>query len=181
MNGAEAELERLRYPVGRWRRPEGATARDRQTWIHEVAGTPLALRAAVAGLDDERLDTPYRPGGWTVRQVVHHVPDSHMNAYVRTCLALTEERPTIRPYDEAAWAELPPARTAPIEPSLGLLEALHERWVTLLRSLDDGAFDRPLEHPEVGSLALSDLLHLYAWHGRHHTAHVTELRRRQGW
>ena len=181
MNETETDLEILRYPVGRWRRPEGATAAERRSWIDAIATTPLALRAAVTGLDDERLGTPYRPGGWSVRQVVHHVPDSHLNAYVRTCLTLTEDRPTIRAYDEAAWAELAPARTAPVETSLALLEALHERWVTLLRSLGDGAFDRPLEHPEVGTLTLTDLLSLYAWHGRHHVAHVTELRKRQGW
>lgn len=181
MSDAETDLETLRYPVGRWRRPEGATAADRRSWIDAIATTPLALRAAVAGLDDLALDTPYRPGGWTVRQVVHHVPDSHLNAYVRTCLALTEDRPTIRPYDEAAWAELAPFRTGPIESSLALLEALHERWVALLRSLDDGAFARPLEHPEIGTLILTDLLALYAWHGRHHVAHVTELRKRRGW
>lgn len=181
MNETEEDIERLRYPTGRWRRPEGANAADRQFWIEDIATTPLALRAAVAGLGDERLDTPYRPGGWTVRQVVHHVPDSHLNAYVRTCLALTEDRPTIRPYDEAAWAELTPARTASVEPSLTLLEALHERWVALLRSLDDGAFGRALEHPDLGTLTLTDLLSLYAWHGRHHTAHVIELRKRRGW
>lgn len=181
MSEPESDLERLRYPVGRWRPFEGASAADRQSWIAEIAGVPLALRAAVAGLDDEGLDTPYRPGGWTLRQVVHHLPDSHLHGYTRTCLALTEERPTIRPYDEAAWAELAPARTGPPEPSLALLEALHERWVALLRSLDDGAFARPLEHPADGPLTLSDLLHLYAWHGRHHTAHVTELRKRRGW
>lgn len=181
MNDAAPDLERLRYPVGPWRPLDGATADDRQSWIDEIAGTPLALRAAVAGLDDSALDTPYRPGGWTVRQVVHHVPDSHLNGYTRTCLALTEDRPTIRPYDEAAWAELPPARTGSPEPSLALLEALHERWVALLRSLDDDAFARSLVHPADGPLTLSDLLHLYAWHGRHHTAHVTEVRKRRGW
>lgn len=181
MKLSEREVEKLRYPVGRWQRREGATAADRGAWIDAIATTPLALRASLTGLDDKQLDTPYRPGGWTVRQVVHHVPDSHVNAYVRTCLALTEDRPAIRPYAEAAWAELAPARTAPVEPSLALLEALHERWVAVLRSLDESAFDRPLEHPEIGTLTVTDLLALYAWHGRHHTAHVTELRKRRGW
>ncbi|HSL83356.1 MAG TPA: bacillithiol transferase BstA [Thermoanaerobaculia bacterium] len=175
------DLERLRYPMGRWQRQEGATAAERRSWIDAIAAAPLALRVAVTGLGDEQLDTPYRPGGWTARQLVHHVPDSHLNAYVRTCLALTEDRPTIRPYDEAAWAELGPARTAPVEPSLAFLEALHERWVALLRSLGDDAFERPLSHPEIGMLTLTDLLSLYVWHGRHHAAHVTELRKRRGW
>lgn len=133
------------------------------------------------GLRDAQLDTPYREGGWTVRQVAHHVPDSHMNAYVRFRLALTEERPTIKTYEEARWAELADAKTAPVEVSLALLEPLHERWVRLLRSLSAGDLARTFTHPEHGVRTLEWMLFLYAWHGRHHTAHITELRKQKGW
>src|SRR4029077_19547630 len=136
-------------------------------------------RAAVAGLTDAQLDTPYRPGGWTVRQVVHHVPDSHANAYVRFKLGLTEEAPTIRPYEEARWAELPEAKGAPVEPSLALLEALHERWMLALRAVEPAQWEREVVNPEPGRYPLDQLLAMYAWHSRHHVAHVTELRRRE--
>jgi hypothetical protein len=166
-----------RYPIGKF---EPGPVRLEQ-WIGEIAAAPEELRKATRGLADEQLDTPYRPGGWTVRQVVHHVPDSHMNAYMRYRLALTEDEPIIKTYDEARWAELPDARTAPIEPSLVLLDALHERWVALLRSLSPEQWLRRFRHPEreVGSLAQD--AGLYAWHGRHHVAHITELRNRMGW
>ena len=172
----------LRYPIGRFRRPE--TPLDdaqRRAAIDTIAATPANLRAAVRGLGDAQLDTPYRPGGWTVRQVVHHVPDSHMNAYVRFKLALTEDEPTIKPYDEARWAELADSRDTPIETSLVLLERLHERWVTLLRSMSAHDFARRLNHPENGVMRLDQMLALYAWHGRHHVGHVTSLREREGW
>ena len=149
--------------------------------IQEIADTPANLRASVAGLSAEQLDTPYRPGGWTVRQVVHHVPDSHMNSYVRFRLALTEDEPTIKPYDESRWAELADSRTARIETSLALLESLHERWVLLLRSLSPADFRRQFRHPELGVVSLEKNLALYAWHGRHHVAHITSLRERMGW
>jgi uncharacterized damage-inducible protein DinB len=140
------------------------------------------LRAAVTGLTDAQLDTPYRPGGWTVRQVVHHVPDSHMNAYTRFKLALTEDVPTIKPYDEAKWAELDDSKSKMVEHSLALLEALHARWVFLLERLKPADFDRKLNHPEWDApMTLDMLLALYAWHGKHHVAHVTELRKRSGW
>jgi hypothetical protein len=139
------------------------------------------LRAAVLGLSEEQLDTPYRPGGWTVRQVVHHVPDSHMNAYVRFKLALTEEAPTIKPYAEARWAELPDTRLTPPEVSLTLLDNLHERWVNILRNMTPEDFERRLQHPEKGLLTLDAMLSLYSWHGRHHVAHVNGLRQRMGW
>ena len=171
----------LRYPVGPFQHRPNASAADRAGWIDEIRGAPALLRDAVRGLDDARLDTPYRDGGWTVRQVVHHLPDSHMNAYVRFRLALTEEAPTIRPYAEARWAELEDARTLPPDVSLALLDALHDRWVTLLRSLPDDAWSRTLNHPESGVHTLDWLLALYAWHGRHHVAHVTSLRERMGW
>ena len=136
-------MDDLRYPVGKHEAPKQVTIADRARWLDEVEQAPAKMRAAVAGLDDRQLDTPYRPGGWTARQVVHHVPDSHMNAYVRFRLALTEDAPTIKPYGEALWAELPDARTAPIDLSLSLLEAIHRRWVLLLRGLDDAQWKRP--------------------------------------
>ena len=173
--------EDLRYPVGRLQ-PEGPLSdARRQELIDQIAETPERLRAAVAGLSPEQLDTPYRPGGWTVRQVIHHVPDSHLNAYVRFKLALTEETPTIKTYAEALWADLPDtARTAP-EVSLTLLTVLHQRWVILLRALDAADFARTLQHPEMGLLTLDQVLSVYAWHGRHHVAHITSLREREGW
>jgi len=171
----------LQYPIGRfeWRGPNSEG--DRKRYVDEIELAPARLRAAVAGLAAEQLDTPYRPGGWTVRQVVHHVPDSHMNSYVRFRLALTEQEPTIKPYDEGHWAELNDARTAPVEISLGLLEALHARWVLLLRSLASGDFVREFRHPELGTVSLDKNLALYAWHGRHHVAHITALRERMEW
>ena len=171
----------LRYPIGRFARPAETTDETRAGWIEEIAAAPENVRGAVAGLADEQLDTPYRPGGWTVRQVVHHLPDSHLNAYVRCKLALTEEEPAIRTYQEARWAELPEARTAPPAVSLALLDSLHERWVLCLRSLPPAAFARTWKHPEWGVLTIGDLLGLYAWHGRHHVAHITALRERMGW
>jgi hypothetical protein len=139
------------------------------------------MRAAVAGLTTAQLDTAYRPGGWTVRQVVHHVPDSHLNAYVRFKLALTENAPTIKPYDEAAWARLPDTASTPIEVSLDLLESLHARWVRLLEAMTDSDFARQFHHPESGTMRLDTYLSGYAWHCRHHLAHITQLRARMGW
>ena len=171
----------LRYPIGRfaWQGPN--TSDDRARYIDEIGRTPARLRAAVDGLTEEQLNTPYRPGGWTVRQVVHHVPDSHLNSYVRFRLALTEETPTIKPYAESKWAELADARSAPIENSLTLLDGLHARWVLLLRSLNPGEFAREFRHPELGVVSLDRNVALYAWHGRHHIAHITSLRERMGW
>jgi uncharacterized damage-inducible protein DinB len=139
------------------------------------------LRSAVADLNEDQLATPYRPGGWNVRQVVHHLPDSHLNSYIRFRLALTEDNPVVKPYQEAAWAELHDARSAPIELSLALLESLHQRWALLLRSLSERDFARTFQHPELGQLTLAWNLGLYAWHGRHHLAHITNLRTNQGW
>lgn len=171
----------LRYPVGRFQRPESLDEAERRRAIDAVAAAPTQLRAAVAGLTDVQLDTPYRPDGWTVRQVVHHVPDSHMNAYVRFKLALTEDEPTIKPYDEARWAELADTRETPVESSLALLDRLHDRWVRLLRSMSADDFARRLRHPEMGVQRLDQVLALYDWHGRHHVGHVTSLRERMGW
>ena len=171
----------LRYPIGRFERPAAITAEARAAFIAAIASAPAELREAVRGLDDARLDTPYRPDGWTVRQLVHHVPDSHLNAYIRTKLALTEDEPTIKPYDEAAWAALDDSRATPIDVSLTLFEKLHVRWVNLLRSTPESAFAKTWRHPEYGVRTLDWLVGLYAWHGRHHTAHITSLRERNGW
>jgi hypothetical protein len=171
----------LRYPIGRLVYPKFLTPDERRQRIATLAATPEELRAAVAGLSPAQLDTPYRPGGWTVRQVVHHVPDSHMNAYIRFKLALTEDEPTVRPYNQTAWAELPEAKTAPVELSLALLSALHERWVRMLAAISPAEWERTYRHPDSGTHTLDGLLAVYAWHGPHHVAHITELRRREGW
>ena len=170
-----------RYPVGRFRPPETIGAPERAGYIETIEACPAHLRKAVEGLSPAQLDTPYREGGWTIRQVVHHVPDSHMNAYVRFKLALTEEDPTVKTYDEAAWAMLNDAAETPVETSLGLLDSLHKRWVVLLRGISETAWKRKFVHPEMGTTALDTYLALYAWHSRHHVAHVTELRKRMGW
>jgi uncharacterized damage-inducible protein DinB len=175
------EANDLRYPIGKFQYPAEVTAAERLLYIEQIAETPANLRAALEDLTQEQLDTPYRPQGWTVRQVVHHVPDSHMNSYIRFHWALTEENPTIKAYDETRWAELPDARTGPVEMSLTLLDALHVRWIALLRSLSEQDLKRTFQHPELGSLPLDKVLALYAWHGRHHVAHITALRKRMGW
>jgi hypothetical protein len=172
----------LRYPVGKFDWDAPISDADIPRLIALIAETPGALRAAVAGMSRDQLETRYRPGGWTVKQLVHHVPDSHMNAYTRFKLALTEDEPTIKPYDEAAWAELADSRRVPIEVSLDLLDSLHMRWVALLRSMDPADFNRGLRHPELGRvLTLRQILGLYAWHGRHHVAHITSLKKREAW
>ncbi len=169
----------LRYPIGRPTPPDGPTAYA--ACIDAIERLPAELRAAAGGLTDAQLDTPYRDGGWTVRQVVHHVADSHMTAFLRFKLALTEEMPRIKPYHEARWAELADA-ALPIEPSLTLLDALHLRWTALLRAIPDGDYEaRGYDHPENGSTPLRTALGVYAWHGRHHVAHVAGLRERMGW
>jgi uncharacterized damage-inducible protein DinB len=174
-------MDDLKYPTGRLVLPESMTAQERRAAIATIAATPGRLRAAVRGLTDAQLDTPYRPDGWTVRQVVHHVPDSHMNAYVRFKLALTEDEPTIRPYAEDRWARLPEASSGPVEVSLALLDTLHERWVAALTDIPEEGWARTYRHPESGTHRLDALLAVYAWHGPHHVAHITALRERQGW
>ena len=170
-----------RYPIGQFQAPQETTQAMRAQAIQEIAAVPAAVRAATQGLNDAKLDTPYRDGGWTVRQVVHHVADSHLNAYVRCRLALTEMEPTIKPYEESAWAKLEDAAHSPIDVSLRLLEPLHERWVTLLRSVKAEEFARTFRHPDHGVKTLDWMLFLYAWHGKHHNAHITELKKQKGW
>jgi uncharacterized damage-inducible protein DinB len=169
----------LRYPIGRWSVPATDPA-TLTALVDEIAAAPAQLRAAVAGLDDAQLDTPYRDGGWTVRQLVHHVADSHANAYVRVKKALTEPGAPIVAYEEARWAELPDSRL-PIDVSLALLDALHTRWVAALRALSPDDHAKTYRHPETGEVPVSTALAIYAWHGKHHTAHVTQLRARMGW
>jgi hypothetical protein len=171
----------LRYPIGKFERPETITELQRRAFIDAIAEAPARLVSAVANLTLAQFDTPYRPGGWTVRQLAHHVPDSHMNAYVRFKLALTEDVLTIKPYDEARWAELGDATTTPVETSLALLENLHKRWVALLRSITPAGWSRTFRHPEMGAMNLDQNLALYAWHGKHHVVHITSLRERNGW
>lgn len=171
----------LRYPIGRFEPACTPTDEEVRRAIGEIAEAPTKLRAAVEGLTPEHLDTPHRPGGWTVRQVVRHVPDSHLNSYCRFKLALTEDEPTIKPYHEDRWAELEDSRATPVEVSLALLESLHKRWVVLLSALGTDDFKRTFRHPEIGIVTLAQNVCLYAWHGRHHTAQVTSLRERMGW
>jgi DinB superfamily len=170
-----------RFPIGKFHYDGPPTEAQRAQFIANIEQIPAALRAAVKGLSPQQLDTPYREGGWTVRQVAHHVPDSHMNAYVRYKLALTEDDPTIKPYAEDRWAQLADTKSTPVEVSLTLLDSLHSRWVKLLRSLKPEDWKRTFRHPELGSVSLEKNLALYSWHGQHHVAHVTELRKRMGW
>lgn len=171
----------LRFPIGRFSYDGPPTEEQRQTLLDEIAHTPHNLRAAVNGLSDSQLETPYRPDGWTVCQVVHHVPDSHLNSYVRFKLALTEDEPTIKPYAEDRWAELADTKATPLEVSLTMLDSLHDRWVRLMRSLSTGDWKRTFRHPEHGTMTLEKNLAMYAWHGRHHVAHITRLRERNRW
>lgn len=174
-------LDDLRFPIGRPALPAVTTAEERAARIETLRLLPERLRAAVAGLDDSQLDTPYREGGWTVRQVVHHLPDSHANSYIRFKLALTEDWPAIKAYDENAWANLPDSRKLPVEGPLALLEALHASWVALLGSLTEEDFQKGYTHPKAGRQSLDTALAIYSWHSLHHTAHITSLRARRGW
>lgn len=170
----------LRYPIGMFSHTGAVTTENIEGWIEEIEVLPSQLREAITGLNDTQLDTPYRPDGWTVRQVIHHIADSHMNAYIRFKLALTEENPTIKPYNEGLWAELSDSRL-PIEVSLALLESLHIRWVNLLRSLKETDLKKTFYHPESGESIVAYTVGLYSWHGRHHLTHITNLRDRLGW
>lgn len=174
-------MEDPRYPIGQFEIEEQPDGTRRAVWIEEIAQTPARLADAIRGLKPAQLDTPYREGGWSVRQLIHHIADSHINSYVRFRLALTEDEPAVKPYDEKLWAGLPDARTAPPELSLSLLEPLHERWVLLLRSLTEPDWSRTFTHPKMGPVTLNKALQIYAWHGRHHAAHITKLREARGW
>ena len=172
----------LRYPIGPFKpHADPTTAEEKAALMDEIEAAPARLRTAVAGLDDAQLDTPYREDGWTVRQVVHHLVDSHVNAYVRFRWALTEDGPVIKPYEEKDWARLPDAMSAPVAVSLDLLDALHTRWLILLRAMAPEEFERPWTSPDSGELSVDVLLQLYGWHGKHHVAHITALREREGW
>src|SRR5437868_11414108 len=168
----------LRYPIGKFDMKPAGSAEQRKRCIEQITEAPARLRAAVKGLSAEQLDTPYRPGGWTVRQVAHHIPDSHMNAYIRFKLALTEQEPTIKPYQEDLWAELADTKDTAVEVSLALMETLHQRWTNLLRSIGEEEWRRTFRHPELGTVRLDTNVALYGWHGRHHVAHITGLRGR---
>ena len=173
--------ENLLYPIGKYKKPDHIDVGQRKSFIQEIASAPKELRKAVEGLNDSQLNTPYREGGWTVRQVVHHLPDSHMNAYIRMKLALTEHEPVVKTYEEALWSELPDVKTVPIETSLVIFDALNERWIACLQGLTDDAFGKKFRHPAMGLMSLNELLALYAWHGKHQIAHITNLRQRMGW
>jgi hypothetical protein len=175
------ETAYLRYPIGKFKAPEEYTDEIIRNFIKEIEDTPANLRKAVEGLNDLQLDIPYREDGWTIRQVVHHLPDSHMNAYIRFKLALTERQPVIKPYEEDLWAELKDTFLTPISVSVDLLEMLHKRWVVLIKSLEEEDFLRSYTHPEHGLVNLKYVLALYSWHGKHHIAHITGLRKTKGW
>ena len=176
-----ATLEELRYPIGQFSRTQIVSVNEFAQYINEIERLPFDLRKSVSGLSDSQLDTPYREGGWTIRQVVHHLFDSHVNSYMRLKLALTENNPTIRPYDEASWAELHDARQAPVDLSLGMIEGLHKRWMMNLRSLNSDQIARTYIHPESGLWRIDQNAAMYAWHGKHHLAHINGLKQRMGW
>jgi hypothetical protein len=181
MQTSDAKLgDDQRYPIGDFVPPAVIGPKEIARAVASIEALPKAMRAATAGLSEAQIDTPYREGGWTVRQVVHHVADSHMNAFIRVRLALTEQSPLITAYDEKAWAELVDSK-GPMEHPLGILDGVHARWVTMLRSLDEAQWQREFRHPERGPSTLELATLLYQWHSLHHTAHVTELRRREGW
>lgn len=170
-----------RYPIGKFDKNVVVTSEMKKEFIQTIEDLPSQLKSEVENLSQQQLDTPYRDGGWTIRQVVHHMPDSHLNAYVRFKLALTEDNPKIKTYEEHLWAELPDTFKTPIEISLNLLESLHIRWGLLLKSLSDDQFDRTFQHPVSGNITLRKTLALYAWHSNHHLAHITELKKKMGW
>jgi len=175
------DLQKLQYPIGKFDHSGEPIRSKVAEWIGDIANLPGELRLAISGLSEEQLDTPYRPQGWTVRQVVHHIADSHLNSYLRCKWALTEERPTIKAYFEERWAELPDYREVPLPMSLSFIELLHQRWVILLKSLTPEQLAREFLHPESGPVTLARNTGVYAWHGKHHLAHITSLRARMGW
>ena len=173
--------EDLRFPIGKFNPPQEVPPEMREKFIQTIEELPEKFRQAVSGLNEEQIDMPYRPEGWTIRQLVHHVADSHINSFCRFKLGLSEEIPTIKPYDEALWAEMPDSKNAPINLSLNLIDGIHARWTMLLKSMTEEDFAREINHPERGTMSLNVLLALYDWHSRHHTAHVTNLRERNNW
>ena len=176
------DLQQLKYPIGGYKRPEVITPGIRENWIREIATLPGRLEAALAGWTDEQLDTPYRSGGWTVRQLVHHIADSHLNAHCRIRLALTEDKPTIKPYKQDEWVKLADVQSLPVSYSLDIVRGLHARWAFLLKNLNDNELQRSFVHPEHGtSFTVEGMIGLYAWHGNHHLAHIVELGKRNGW
>ena len=174
-------MPNLSYPIGRFEASSDRSDEARRRRIRDIAQLPGQLAQAIHGLGDAELDAPYRPGGWTIRQVVHHLADSHLNAFVRLRLALTEDEPVIKPYDQASWASLPDAAAGPVAPSIAILDGLHRRWASLLETLPPEAFSRTARHPEVGPITIDWILDQYAWHGRHHVAHILAARERNGW
>jgi hypothetical protein len=175
-------MDSVRYPVGDFEIDPQVTPAKRRQWLRQMAEMPRALGAAVAGLDERQLGTPYREGGWTPRQVVHHLADAHVNGFVRFKLALTEDQPKVKTYEEDLWAQTADGRDAPVEMSLRLLAALHQRWTILLESLPEERFGRDaFSHPQRGFMTIDKAIQLYAWHGLHHAAHITGLRARMGW
>src|SRR5690348_9530213 len=181
MSQAEGKQMDLQYPIGKFQPADKVSDQDRQAFIQKIEDAPASLWSAVTGLSEQQFDTPYREGGWTVRQVVHHLADSHMNAFIRFKLAMTEDQPTVKTYQQERWAELPDAKTAPVAVSLNLVDSVHKRFVALLRSMSAADFARTMDHPDQGIMSLDRYLSLYAWHGRHHVAHITALRDRMGW
>jgi hypothetical protein len=178
----EQELEKAKHPIGLFIKPDKITQDIIKDYISSISTLPENLRKATGHLMDEQLDTSYRPGGWTIRQLVHHLADAHINGYIRFKLALTEENPNIKPYDENKWSELIDARTLPVEKSLKLIESLHYRWTVLLNSMTEEDFTKTYFHPEHGKhLILDEVLGEYAWHSDHHLAQITELKKRKGW
>ena len=176
------DLEKLKYPIGKFHFPEVVTPQHITNWIADIESVPAKIAAAVDGLTDEQLDTPYRPDGWTIRQVVHHLPDSHMNSYIRFKWTLTEDSPTIKAYDEVLWAELQDGKSAPVGMSIQLLTALHSRWTVMLKNLTETDLEKYFIHPENGKkLSLKLMVALYAWHSNHHLAHITSLKERMNW
>lgn len=176
------ELEKLKYPIGKFHFSDSATAQDITNWITDIETLPSKISVAVEGLSEEQLDTPYRPDGWTIRQVIHHLPDSHMNSYIRFKWTLTEDSPTIKAYDEVLWAEMEDGKSAPIAMSVQLLTALHARWTMMLKNLSESDLEKYFIHPETGKkLSLKLMVALYAWHSNHHLAHITSLKERMNW
>jgi uncharacterized damage-inducible protein DinB len=175
------DLEKLKYPIGRYQVEDNINKSSIDNWIKEIESLPQKLSAAVKGLKQDQLQTPYRPDGWTVQQVIHHIADSHMNAYIRFKLTLTEEKPMVKPYDEKLWAELPDTKLVDINVSLDLIKSLHERWIALLKQLNAEELNKEFLHPESGMKNLKETICHYAWHGNHHLAHITSLKQRMKW